>query len=272
MQLEPLNSIELLKDLKQRYLSQTTAPLDGMWLHGFVPAARHYAWCEHDELRGYLCVNDEGYLLQFFVDPRYRDHETALFESAVVRGESSAGPIKGAFVSTAEPHPLSLCLDHYRAFEVNALMYQLDESMGASPQADRETIALERLVPGQLPLAVAFAMAEIGAPEQWVTGYYANLIERGELYGSWRGEQLVATGESRCRDEPQGPYADLGVIVARSCRGQGLATRVLATLVSANEREGVTSVCSTERGNRAAQKAIARVGFVAHNRILRFDA
>ncbi len=128
-----------------------------------------------------------------------------------------------------------------------------------------------RLVEAQLSTAVAFAVAEIDAPREWVAGYYANLIARGELYGSLRDDQLIATGENRRRDDLPLPHADLGVIVARSHRRQGLATKVLSSLIAMNEREGVRSICSTENGNRAAQTAIERAGFVARNRIVRFD-
>lgn len=272
MQLEQIETIHALHDLKQRYLSQTTAPLDGMWLHGFVPAARHYGWRERGQLCGYLCVNDDGYVLQFFVDPGMRSEEAALFERAVVRGESAAGAIKGVFVSTAEPHPLSLCLDHFSAFEVNALMYELSGSDAERRRSEPDSLALAQLVPAQLPRAVAFAVAEIDAPQEWVTGYYADLIERGELYGSFWEDRLIATGERRRREDLQHRYADLGVVVAQSHRGQGLATKVLCSLVAMNDREEVKSICSTEQTNRAAQKAIVRAGFVAHHRIVRFDA
>lgn len=272
MHIEPVESLATLNTLKQQYLEQTTAPLDGMWLHGFVPAATHYGYREGDELRGFFCVNDEGYLLQFFVDPRARAAEASLFEHAIVRGASAAGTIEGAFVSTAEPHLLSLCLDVFGAFAVNALMYQIDEAQGGAGRVGDASIALARLVPAQLSEAVAFAVDAIGAPEGWLTGYYAQLIERGELYGAWSGDRLVATGERRHRDDPRHACADLGVVVARSHRGQGLATRILSALVAMNDREGVRSICSTERDNRAAQRAITKAGFVAHHRIVRFDA
>lgn len=264
MQIERIEALHTLSDLKQRYLEQTTAPLDGMWLHGFVPAAAHYGWRERGQLCGYFCLNDEGYLLQFLVEGRSGAKEAEVFEN-VVGGESAAGEINGAFVSTAEPHPLSLCLDHFGRFEVNALMYELPDSSRRAT----DSLELVRLAPAQLPTAVAFAMAEIDAPQEWVTGYYANLIDRSELYGSFRDDRLVATGESRRREDD---HADLGVIVARSERGQGLATKILSTLADMNDRAKLKSICSTEKDNRAAQKAIERAGFVAHNRIIRFDA
>ena len=122
----------------------------------------------------------------------------------------------------------------------------------------------------QLPQVVDFAVASIGAPEEWLSGYFANLIDRRELFGVWENGQLVATGKSRGYDEYQTEYADVGVIVAESERGRRMATQVLRQLVAMNEASGLKSICSTEKTNVAAQKAIGRAGFLANNRIIQF--
>ena len=266
MRIERVESLPALDGLKQRYLEHTSAPLDGMWLHGFVPMAAHFALYDADQLAGYLCVNDEGYLLQFHVEAAWAARASALFEAFVIHAPALVGPIAGAFVSTAEPRMLSLCLDHYVHFEVHALMYEF------GPSTTTEPLALEPLRAAQLPVAVRFAVDAIASPEAWVTGYYAQLIERGELHGVWKEGALIATGENRAREDLSTPHADLGVVVAPAHRGRGLATQILATLAADNERGGVHSICSTERDNLAAQGAITRAGFVARNRIIRFDA
>ncbi len=128
-------------------------------------------------------------------------------------------------------------------------------------------IAIE---PTQLAEALHFAMESIGAPEEWLTGYYTNLINRRELFGVWKGGRLIATGESRGYDKYQKDCADLGVIVAKSERGKGLATQILQRLATANDAKGLRSICSTEQANVGAQKAITRAGFFAPNRIIQF--
>ncbi|MBL4689104.1 MAG: hypothetical protein JKY37_31215, partial [Nannocystaceae bacterium] len=217
MHVKPVDSIDQLAELKQRYMKQTTAPLDGMWLCGFVPAATHYGLYDEGVLGGFFCVNDDGCLLQFFVGSDHQSQSSLLFDAIVRRGDSPAGTIKGAFVSTAEPTLLSLCLDHLRVVGVTALMYELDGTNGGTPKQPRALgPTLKPLTATQLPEAVAFAMAAIGAPEAWLTGYYARLVERGELFGVWEGARLIATGESRGYDEFQPDCADLGVVVAES--------------------------------------------------------
>jgi GNAT superfamily N-acetyltransferase len=265
-----LGSTEPLRLLKGQLVAQATAPLDGMWLCGFVPLATHYGFYEEDELVGFCCVNDDGYLLQFFLSSRHQDRSSSLFE-AIAQSKGTPTPtLKGAIVSTAEPHTLSLCLDQFSVFEVNALMYQ---QRATEKEPERGSpLPLVVLQSTQLLEAVAFAKEAIGAPEGWLTGYYTNLISRQELFGVWEKDRLVATGESRGYDAYQTGYADLGVVVAESERGKGLATRILRQLVAMNEERGLKSICSTERTNVAAQKAITRAGFFASNRIVRFEA
>ena len=120
--------------------------------------------------------------------------------------------------------------------------------------------------------AVDFAVASIGASAEWLNGYFTNLINRQELFGVWENGRLVATGESRGYDEYQTEYADLGVIVAESERCRGLATQVLKQLDAMNKANGLKSICSTEKTNVAAQKAIGQAGFFASNRIVQFHA
>jgi len=268
IQVKKLESIDHLTHLKTQYIQQTTAPLDGMWLCGFVPQASHYGLYAGDELVGFFCVNDEGYLLQFFLNQDYQSQSSLLFESIFDSDDLTSGKVKGAFVSTVEPDYLSLCLDQFSKFEVNALMYQFDRTSGE--QLHESPLSMNTIDSAQLSEAIDFAVASIGAPAEWLSGYYGNLINRRELFGVWENGRLVATGESRGYDEYQTEYADVGMVVAESERGRGIATQVLRQLVAMNESKGLKSICSTEKTNIAAQKAIRRAGFFASNRILQF--
>ena len=77
----------------------------------------------------------------------------------------------------------------------------------------------------------------------------------------------LATGECRPSDS-QKPYADLGMVVSKNHRGQGLATNILRQLIRRCRENGLSPICSTERDNYAAQKAIENSGFVSHHRLL----
>lgn len=263
MEIRPV-SIEQLSVLKHAYMARTTAPLDGMWLNGFVPQADHYGLYQEDSLQGFCCVNQDGFVLQFYLDDVLVESTSAVFKSLFENALVSAS---GAFASTAEPHYLSLCLDHFASFEVNSLMYQLSDNQVLEGAA---SAGLKKMISSDLGQAVSFAHDAIGAPKEWLSGYFANLIEREELFGVSIEGQLRATGECRVSDPYLPNVADIGVIVAKQERAKGLATLVLQDLVLIATQGGFDAICSTEKNNIAAQKAIVRAGFVAGNRILEF--
>lgn len=268
LEIKPIETLEEIAHLKKDYFAQSTAPLDGMWHFGFVPMSAHFGFYEQEILVGYCCINSEGYMLQFYLANDAKTDAKELFTLIAEKNSAVIGRVNGAFVSTAEPQYLSLCLDNSSAFKVNALMYQ---QMTHSTERKKAELELKLAEPVQLNKFVEFAATNIGAPEQWLMGYYGNLVNRQELYGYWNEGELLATGECRLFDEHQTKFADLGMIVAQSQRGKGIATQVLNCLVnSANER-GLTSICSTESVNFGAQKAIKRAGLVPLNRIIQIE-
>lgn len=267
MQTKKVDPSERLGALKAQYMEQTTGPLDGMWLCGFVPQATHFGFYDDDRLVGFCCVNEDEYLLQFFLCTEYQARSTEVFGTLLENNNSPVGHVQGAFVSTAEPQFLSLCLDSFSAFVVNALMYRRNKSSSVGSHA----IELKLVEMEQLEETIRFVKTSVNVQEQWLTGYLTHLIHRQEVFGYWQDGRLLATGESRGYDEYQQDYADLGVIVTESERGKGLATRVLKQLVAITEAKDLTPICSTEKANIGAQKAIGRAGFFAANRIIQFD-
>lgn len=260
------DSVEALALFKAQYLQQTTAPLDGMWLIGFVPLAKHYGFYLESELIGYCCVNDDGYLLQFHLNDSHQLEAAELLTRIVTNGCDVMSDIQGAFTSTAEPQMLSYCADAFTKFSVNALMYQypLENAIADSAKP------LSLLDRDQLALAVTFAHEAIGAPTEWLTRYFENLIDRQELFGYFDNDTLAATGECRLFDDYQSEYADLGVIVSPDHRRSGIATRVIQQLTSYACAKHLKPICSTEQTNIGAQKAISNAGFFAPHRIIQF--
>ena len=257
-----------LYQLKEAYFNDASAPLDGMWHFGFVPMSTHFGFYHYNELVGFCCINDDGYLLQFHMNKELLAHAEHLF-LAIIQSQTSIGLIKGAFASTAEPHYFALCFDNLPDCKTNSLMYQHVKFLNGS---DIDDIDLNLADQGELESLVTYAINAIGAPKEWLTMYYANLIERKELWCFTKNDQIIATGECRFFDQFQSNYAELGVIVAAKHRGQGIATRVLDKLARHASSQGLHPICSTEKINIAAQKAIENAGFYAPHRIVKFDS
>lgn len=263
--IEDLSKPEL-RALKQDFFEQANGPLDGMWHFGFAPMSAHFGFYFEDELEGFCCVNSESYLMQFYLSPQSKIHGPDLFKLISQGNSAVIGEIKGAFVSTAETQYLNLCLDNGVSYKVNALMYRQDEKDLLEAELEMQLADKSELVS-----FVSFAAINIGAPEAWLNDYYGNLIARNELFGYWLDDELVATGECRLFDEIQTEHADLGMIVAQSHRGKGLAAQVLKCLTNMASKKGLACICSTEAGNLAAQKAISRAGLSASQRIIQFE-
>lgn len=273
LEIKPIESLASFNELKSDYFKLSTAALDGMWHFGFVPMAKHFGFYEARELVGFCCMNSDGYMLQFYLSPAAKSQARELFTLIAQRNSKVIGieesQVKGAFVSTAEPEYLSLCLDNSSSFKVNALMYQEGLSHKGGEQVPNIDMAVA--IEEQLTDFVDFAVASIGAPAEWLTGYFSRLIQRQELLGYWQGGKLLASGECRLFDEHQTQYADLGMIVGESQRGKGIATQVLLNLIQRAKGKGLTVICSTEVSNLGAQKAIQRAGMVSSNRIVQFE-
>lgn len=101
LNIKKLSTLNELHALKAQYFSSSTAPLDGMWHFGFVPMSPHFGIYEDNTLAGFFVVNDDGYLLQFYLSPSATSEASLAFTSAL---HSDLADINGAFVSTAEPN------------------------------------------------------------------------------------------------------------------------------------------------------------------------
>lgn len=267
LEIKQLTTIDTLSTLKAEYFDQTTAPLDGMWHFGFVPMAQHFGFYEHEQLVGYCCVNSESYLLQFYVSPHALTSITELFALIIQNNSKEIGKVAGAFVSTCDPKFLAMCLDHNVSTTVHALLYsdtKYNTQQGAS-------ITLKQATQEKLEDFVNFAENAIGAPKAWLEDYYANLIVKQELFGYWQDNQLIASGECRKFLAYQCDYADLGVIVSPEHRGQGVATEILRALIACAKSQQLNPMCSTEKANLGAQKAIAKAGLMANHRLLKVE-
>lgn len=248
-----------LSDLRSHYLRQLSAPLDGMW-ETFAEMGSHYAISEAGDDIGYCIINDENVLLQFFVKPGH-DAESIFHQ---VFEELS---IRGAVVTTSQNRYLSLCMDHQTSVEVNAITYNFDDDAEVQEVRFPAETEFRLIVESDLEVAVDFGAATLGADRGWLSRYYGEKVSGEELFGLWRGDILIAIGE--CRPSPtQTPYADVGMIVSTSQRGEGIATNILRQLTLLCRQRGLRPICSTEAGNVAARKSIKRAGFRSQHRIL----
>ncbi len=248
-----------LTGLKQRYLRQLAAPLDGMW-ECFVTLADHYSIICGDEVVGYCVINSEQRLLQFYVAGA-RD-AGRIFSRVLTELK-----VTGAFLSTGDGQYLSNCLDHQKSVAVNALLYHVEKDYEIKKAVFPAQSHFRPVKINELEATLDFGVQTLGADPDWLKAYFSERIAGGELFGLWQGNQLMATGECR-PSRTQKPCADLGMVVAENHRGKGLATNILRYLLQYCRENGLTAICSTGHDNLAARKTIEKSGFICHHRIL----
>lgn len=245
--------------LKNEYLEDLIAPLDGMWV-SFISMADHYAIVRGIDIIGYVVVNSDQVMLRNYVR---RGHDQEDLFAQVIKELA----IKGAVVATQEFNFLSLCLDNQKSVSINGLLYHCDPDTKIEIADFPEDTEFKVIKPQELKTAIDFAVTAIGAPQGWLQGYYSERIEGKELFGLWREDVLMAVGE--CRPSAEQPsYADLGMVVAADYRGQGLATAILREMLHDCRNKGLNPICSTEGTNVAARKAISNAGFESKRRLL----
>ena len=128
LNIKKIAQLNELTTLKEAYFATSTSPLDGMWHFGFAPMADHYGFYDNEILVGFCCINSEKYLLQFYLSKTAQSQAKDLFTLIVNSKSAVIGEVNGAFVSTAEPQYLSMCLDNTSTFTVNSIMYQYPEN------------------------------------------------------------------------------------------------------------------------------------------------
>ncbi len=248
---------EVIGQQRAEYLAQLLAPLDDMWA-AFADGAAGYSLRAGEDVVGSCCVDDERRLLRFYLRPAWQHRSEELLRLVLEELE-----VESLLVSTLDPGFLGPALDVAARIEPHTLLY--------APTVAPEVQALDRLAVarvGDHARVVDFEEATLGAPRAFLEGYLLARIEREELLLHWEGSEVIAAGELR-RDRQQPGIAQLGVVVAAPARGRGLGARLLATLVARSRAEGLTPICSTEVGNRAARRAIERAGFRPAHRLLR---
>ena len=264
-----MNSIALTKtpasDLeafKCEYRKTLSAPLDGMWEH-FTTAANHYAIKSSTDTLGFCAVNAEHKLMQFSVVDTLDARE--LFGRLVVELK-----LVGAILASFEDRALALCMDLQKTVSVKALMYHMPAVQDVAAADFPPDTSFDLLRYCDLQSAVDFAFETLGQDARWLSHYFGDLIEKEQLFALRRDGEILAIGECRV-SETQKPYVDLGMVVGKAYRRQGLGTNVLRFLVRLCQTRDQKPICSTECSNVASQKAIAKVGFVCRHRMLEFS-
>ena len=249
-----------MQPLRDAYLRTLVAPMDGMWEGTAIAGATVWGMRDAGRHAGYACIGADHTLLRVHLAADYRAQARDLF-----RWILSAHGIRRAIASTIEPPYLSLCLDAQRGLAIHSYLFRdggrVDPASGLGDSIFRRAEGCE------VEAIARFYRAQTDGAGEWIGAFVRERLERGELFGLYEGQALVATGEC-IPSRAQPPYADLGMVVARSHRGRGLGSALLARLKGRCYDAGWRPICSCAAGNGASRRAIEKAGFISEHRML----
>lgn len=258
IQLEHSDAIQQLRD---DYLRTLIAPMDGMWESTVIAHATFWEIQDREQRAGYFCLGSSQDLLRFHLWENYLDRAQEIFHWLL-----STHSIQHAMTSTIEPLYFSLCLDVQRNITLHSYLFRdnqpRDLSSGLSKSLFRKAEKRE------LDELVRFYQANTEGSGEWIEPFLNAHLNREEVFVLYDQHTLVAVGEC-IPSQKQPPYADLGMVVARSYRGRGVGSFLLTQLKNHCYEAGWKPICSCEASNRASKKAIEKAGFISEQRIVK---
>jgi GNAT superfamily N-acetyltransferase len=241
------------------YTRTLADPMDGMWENAVIARAAFWEIYDQSQYAGYFCLNTENCLLRFHLQEDYRQRAQEIFSWII-----STCRIQHAIASTIEPLYFSLCLDFQQSMSLHSYLFRDQKRITLSSHLEQST--LRKAEEKDWDDVLHFYQANTEGPGDWIEGFLHRRFDREELFVFSEQQRVVAMGE--CITSQQQPYADLGMVVARSYRGRGIGSFLLAQLKMYCYDKGWTPICSCEARNYASKKAIEKAGFISEQRMM----
>lgn len=243
---------ETINAYRAQLYKSLKAPIDAMWEQLYIASSQHYLIKQSDTL-GYCCINEEGCLIQIFLEKNYLSLMDKVIQELI-----SDGLIKSASLSSNEPVAFNSCLLHSKSLKTNTFCFQ---HLNKEVEID-SNLNIELVTTDNIPFVKLFLKEQVGMDDTF--GYTENLVAREEIFMLKESETIIATSEYRISDS-QPEIADLGIIVNRDFQGKGLATQIMKMQVNRALKSGRKPICSTTVDNIASRKAIEKSGFYCSN-------
>jgi len=263
-------------EMQARYWKSMTGPQDCYWQEGIIAAGDVTCIREKGQPIGYLVRDANKRLMQFHVEAPFHRAARDLFRATL-----DACRIDTALASTIEPLYFALCLDHSTHANVDTYLFS-DHSQPDLANlpfvASNNEHQFRRAVDDDLHHTASLMRGDDEFIDSETVeehfgdelGYAKTVIEAGILHVLERGTEILAVGELRERAQWV-PFADVGMIVKKEHRRNGIGTYVLTQLKREAKRRGLTPICSCDANNVGSRKAVERAGFVAYQRIVEFS-
>lgn len=246
-------------ELRTSLYQSLKAPIDAMWELLYIASAQHYLIADNNTNWGYCCINEEDCLVQIYLREEFNAEMNKVIKKMI-----NTRMIKSASLSTNEPIAFNACLLHSKSIVANTFCYEhSNKEIEAKSNLNIELVRTQ-----DIPNIKLFLKEQLGMDDTF--GYTENLVSRKEIYMLRESDTIIATSECRISDS-QPNTADIGFIVHKDYRGQGIATQIMKQQINRVLSLGRNPICSTTKDNIASQKVIEKSGFYCSNIIFDMD-
>lgn len=255
-----LEDSEVIQRLRDDYLHTLVAPMDGMWESIVMSHAAFWRIQEQEQYAGHFCIDSNKCLLRFHLLENYHSRAQEIFRWVI-----STYNIQHAITSTIEPLYFSLCLSAHTRMMLHCYLFRDHKHIERPSALNNSTI--RKAEKSELDNIIRFYRANTEGSGEWIEPFLLERLNREELFVLYDQRTLIATGEC-IPSQKQKPYADLGMVVARSYRGRGLGSSMLIHLKNYCYQAGWEPICSCAADNLASKKAIEKAGFISEQRMI----
>ena len=256
----PITDSATIRQRRVEYLRTLSAPLDGWWEGTAIARSAFWAIGADGHDAGHFCLDADNVLLRFALTADYQPQATAIFDWLLA--EHGIGQ---AIVSTIESPYFAQCLDRQRTIAPHSYLFHDARRVPVPPDLAR--YQFRQADPRDLAAIVDFYRVNADATGDGAVRFLRERLDRDELFGLYDGARQLASGEC-IPSQLQPPYADLGMVVAREARGQGLARATMIHMKAHCSAHGWQPICSCAFDNAASKGAIERAGFSSDHRLV----
>jgi predicted acetyltransferase len=244
---------DAINELRAQLYQKLTAPIDAMWEQLYISSAQPYLIENNGITLGYCCIDAKNCLLQLFL----LEESTSKMD-LVITSLVESHLVNSASLSSNEPISFNASLNSSKSIQANTFCFQhSNKPIDLKGVFDVELVSIDNI-----PAVKEFLKDQVGMDDTF--GYTENLVSRKEIYMVRESDIIIATSECRMSDS-QPEIADLGIIVNKKYRGNGIATQVMQMQVNRALEANRKPICSTTFDNFSARKAIEKSGFYCSN-------
>jgi len=209
---------------------------------------------------GYVILNNEGVLIEFYVSPKYISQSNKIFKQVI-----SELSITDIYCKSFDSLLLNNCLLNLYSYSLVGLLYR-DYVAPLVATAPKVTYKKSHLSSAEFLASQDDSIMELFDTKEQVAYY----IQNHDVFEFYKDEVFFGCGMV-IRTHPDWNFCDLGVWVAPPQRGKSLGAQIILNLREFALKNGLKPSCGCAIDNIASQKTIEKSGYISRYSVINFQ-